>query len=71
MTTRSAALAVLLRKAQWLLDDLAFEVGAGRADQIDFAGIIELLESITTMLQEEQQKSPGVVDGATESARYG
>ncbi|WP_139274125.1 hypothetical protein [Saccharopolyspora flava] len=62
---------MLLRKTQWLLDDLAFEVGSGRADQIDFTGITSLLESVTAMLREEQRKSPGVVDGATESARDG
>ncbi|TDC89301.1 hypothetical protein E1161_21645 [Saccharopolyspora aridisoli] len=71
MTTRSAALAVLLRKTQWLLDDLAFEVGAGRADQVDFAEVIDLLESVTAMLRDEQQQTPHVIDGATESGQDG
>lgn len=71
MTTRSAALAVLLRKTQWLLDDLAFEVGSGRADQVDFAKVIELLESVTAMLRDEQQEKSGVVDGAAEPSHEG
>lgn len=71
MTTRSAALAVLLRKTQWLLDDLAFEVGSGRADQVDFSEVIDLLESVTDLLREDQQQTPYVVDGAAESDRDG
>ncbi|MEV4733131.1 hypothetical protein [Saccharopolyspora sp. NPDC049426] len=69
MTTRSAALAVLLRKTQWLLDDLAFEIGAGRANQVDIACVIDLLESVIALLREEQQQTPHVIDGATETDR--
>ncbi|MEU5853478.1 hypothetical protein [Saccharopolyspora shandongensis] len=55
MGTENAALAVLLRRAQWLLDDLAFQVGAGHRDADDFEAVAAALAEISQLLRE---KSP-------------
>lgn len=39
MTSHNAELAVLLRQAQWVLGDLAFEIGAGRASDRELRGV--------------------------------
>ncbi|MEV5542431.1 hypothetical protein AB0L13_36975 [Saccharopolyspora shandongensis] len=55
MGAENAALAVLLRRAQWLLDDLAFQVGAGHRDADDFEAVAAVLTEISQLLRE---KSP-------------
>ncbi|GAA4614732.1 hypothetical protein [Saccharopolyspora hordei] len=59
MSTRTAALATFLRRAQWLLDDVAFLAGAGRldADQVDATA--SALEEVVRLLREVR---PTVID---------
>ncbi|PKW13739.1 hypothetical protein [Saccharopolyspora spinosa] len=52
MGTENADLAVLLRRTQWLLDDLAFQVGAGRRDADDFEAAATALDEISLLLRE-------------------
>ncbi|MGW5642154.1 hypothetical protein ACWEV3_10710 [Saccharopolyspora sp. NPDC003752] len=63
MGAENAALAVLLRRAQWLLDDLAFQVGAGHRDADDFKAVADLLAEIAQLLRE---KSPTNAEGPAE-----
>lgn len=50
MTKPSTALAVRLRQAQWLLDELAFDAGAGRLDAQRIAEATITLSSLSTLL---------------------
>lgn len=52
MTSEVAALAVLLRKTQWLLDDVAHEVAAGRGTALDLQQIASTLDEVTLLLRE-------------------
>jgi hypothetical protein len=61
MGADNAALAVLLRRAQWLLDDLAYQVGAGRLDADDFHAAATTLDEISLLLRE---KAPTTVINA-------
>lgn len=56
MTSDAAALAVLLRKAQWLLDDVAYEVAAGRSEAIDLHQVAGVLEGIAQVLRNKPGK---------------
>ncbi|SFS65780.1 hypothetical protein [Saccharopolyspora flava] len=51
MTSDAATLAGLLRKAQWLLDDVAFEVAAGRGVDIDLSQVAGVLEEVALLLR--------------------
>ncbi|MEV0704203.1 hypothetical protein AB0I53_40685 [Saccharopolyspora sp. NPDC050389] len=55
MGAENEGLAVLLRRTQWLLDDLAFQVGAGHRDADDFEAIAAALDEVSLLLRE---KSP-------------
>jgi hypothetical protein len=50
MTQQSAALAVRLRQAQWLLDELAFDAAADRLDAQQIAEAAIALSRLTTLL---------------------
>lgn len=50
MTAQSTVLAVRLRQAQWLLDDLAFDAGADRLDAQQIAEAIAVLAGLGTLL---------------------
>ncbi|MEU5847277.1 hypothetical protein [Saccharopolyspora shandongensis] len=70
MTRETAALAVLLRKAQWLLDDLAYEVAAGRARESDLCGVADVLDEVARLLRSESRdETPFVVDSSSEVPR--
>ena len=56
MTSDAAALAVLLRRAQWLLDDVAYEVAAGRSEAIDLDQVAGVLEGIAQVLRTKPGK---------------
>ncbi|MEB3372284.1 hypothetical protein [Saccharopolyspora mangrovi] len=72
MTSEVAALAVLLRKTQWLLDDVAYEVAAGRMDEIDLGQVAGVLEGVAKLLR-SQGELPALAteDDEVESAEYG
>lgn len=59
MGAETVTLAVLLRQAQWLLDDLASHVGAGRLDAREFADTATVLDEISLLLRE---KDPVPID---------
>ncbi len=50
MTKQSTVLAVRLRQAQWLLDDLAFDAGADRLDSARIAEAATTLSRLTLLL---------------------
>lgn len=50
MTAQSTVLAVRLRQAQWLLDDLAFDVGADRLDAAHIAKAATVLAGLGALL---------------------
>ncbi|MDA3624905.1 hypothetical protein OU415_05620 [Saccharopolyspora sp. WRP15-2] len=53
MSVDTASLAVLLRRAQWLLDDLAHDVGGGRLDAGDLTGTAAVLDELALLLKEK------------------
>ncbi|GAA4849109.1 hypothetical protein [Saccharopolyspora rosea] len=57
MSTRTKGLAVLLRRAQWLLGDLAFHVGAGSFRDRDVEDVCALLEEVVRMLRENKSST--------------
>ncbi len=59
MTSRDAHLAVLLRKAEWMLDDAAHEVGGGRMSSSEREALAEALAELCEALRQE---APTVVD---------
>ncbi|RCW40215.1 hypothetical protein DFQ14_11296 [Halopolyspora algeriensis] len=52
MAGRETALAVLLRKAQWMLDDAAFAVGGGRCAPEQRRVLASALDELSTALRE-------------------
>lgn len=60
MTRDTAALAVLLRRTQWLLDDVAYEVAAGRSDAVDLRQVAEVLKSVVSLLLPEAESEASV-----------
>jgi hypothetical protein len=50
VTAQSTVLAVRLRQAQWLLDDLAFDAGADRLDAQQIAEAATVLAGLGTLL---------------------
>ena len=59
MTAQSAVLAVRLRQAQWLLDDLAFDAGADRLDAARIAEAATTLSRLTLLLTSIQTTIAG------------
>ncbi|MCI2421602.1 hypothetical protein MOQ72_29630 [Saccharopolyspora sp. K220] len=52
MTQHTKGLAVLLRRTQWMLDDLAFQVGAGHLDTDDLSTAALALDEMAQLLRE-------------------
>ncbi|MDR7302338.1 hypothetical protein [Haloactinomyces albus] len=52
MAGRETALAALLRKAQWMLDDAAFAVGGGRCTPEDRRVLAGALDELAAALRE-------------------
>ncbi|SFS37705.1 hypothetical protein [Saccharopolyspora flava] len=50
MTKQSTALAVRLRQAQWLLDELAFDAGSERLDAQRIAEAVVVLSQLNALL---------------------
>ncbi|MDI2028631.1 hypothetical protein QFW96_08420 [Saccharopolyspora sp. TS4A08] len=50
MTKQSTALAVRLRQAQWLLDELAFDAGSDRLDAHQIAEAVVTLSQLNALL---------------------
>ena len=61
MSSRNAALAVLLRQTQWALDEVAHDLPAGRCSSEDREALAVLLEELTAALRREEVM-PSVVD---------
>lgn len=62
MTSRAAQLAALARRAQWLLDQLAFDLPAGGCTRADREQVAGLLDDLAAALREAPAYE--VVDGA-------
>lgn len=62
VTVTDSQLAVLLRQAQWALDDAAHELPAGRTTPGRRAGLAETLEALAVVLR------ASVPDGAARGA---
>lgn len=52
MASGDAQLAVLLRKAEWMLDDAAYEVGGGRFSTADREALAAALDELAGALRE-------------------
>lgn len=61
MSSRNGALAVLLRRAQWALDEAAHDLPAGRCTVEDREALAVLLEELAAALRREETM-PSVVD---------
>lgn len=61
MSDQSRSLAVLLRQAQWALDDAAFDIGAGRATDDQREQLATALVRLAQALHDDDQ--PLIVDG--------
>ncbi len=63
MSSRDTALAVLLRKAEWLLDEAAFEVGGGRYSDQQRRELATALDELSAALQESiDEAAPTVIE---------
>lgn len=52
MTAETARLAVLLRRTQWLIDDLAHEVGSGSLGKSELATAAAALAEVSKLLHD-------------------
>lgn len=52
MSADTTRLAVLLRSTQWMLDDLAHEVGSGALNSTDLATTATALDEVATLLRD-------------------
>ncbi len=63
MSSRDTALAVLLRKAEWLLDEAAFEVGGGRYSDQQRRELATALDELSATLREStDEAAPTIID---------
>ncbi|SEG83232.1 hypothetical protein SAMN02982929_04221 [Saccharopolyspora kobensis] len=53
MSAEAVALAVLLRRAQWLLDDLAYRIVGGRFDAGELTDTADALDELAVLLKEK------------------
>lgn len=51
MSERDVAIAVLLRSAQWELDEAAFKAGSGRLTRTDCAALMHELGALSTAIK--------------------
>ncbi|MCI2418757.1 hypothetical protein MOQ72_15050 [Saccharopolyspora sp. K220] len=66
MSAETAGLAVFLRRTQWVLDDLAFRVGAGHLDPQEIDETSAALEQVVLLLREK--RPPTVIDQSERTA---
>lgn len=59
MTTRDAQLAALLRRTQWMLDDAAFDLPAGRVDAAARHELAGALDELARALRTSATSFPG------------
>lgn len=52
------AVAVFLRRTQWLLDDVAFRVGSGEMHAADVDDVSAALEEVVRLLRETRPDTP-------------
>jgi len=63
VSTRDTALAVLLRKAEWMLDEAAFEVGGGRYSDQQRRELATTLDELSAALRESTDDAvPTIID---------
>ncbi len=63
MSSRDTALAVLLRKAEWMLDEAAFEVGGGRFGDRPRRELAAALDELSAALRESTGEAvPTVIE---------
>ena len=63
MSSRATALAVLLRKAEWMLDEAAFEVGGGRYSDQQRRELATALNELSAALWESTNEAvPAIID---------
>jgi len=63
VSSRDTALAVLLRKAEWMLDEAAFEVGGGRYSDQQRRELATALNELSAALRESTDEAvPTIVD---------
>ena len=63
MSSRATALAVLLRKAEWMLDEAAFEVGGGRYSDQQRRELATALDELSAALRESTDEAvPTTID---------
>lgn len=63
MTGDDTQLAVLLRKAQWMLDDAAHEIGCGRLSSSDRDQLAAALDELAGALRDYRTQYEATVDG--------
>ncbi|MER7012829.1 hypothetical protein ABT324_15540 [Saccharopolyspora sp. NPDC000359] len=59
MSAKTVALAVFLRRTQWLIDDLAFHAAVGQLDDDEVDAAATALEEVVRLLRESR---PVVLD---------
>ena len=63
MSSRDTALAVLLRKAEWMLDEAAFEVGGGRFGDQQRRELATALDELSAALRKPTDEAvPMIID---------
>ncbi len=63
MSSRDTALAVLLRKAEWMLDEAAFEVGGGRFGDRQRRELATALDELSAALRKPTDEAvPMIID---------
>jgi hypothetical protein len=63
VSSRDTALAVLLRKAEWMLDEAVFEVGGGRFGDQQRRELATALDVLSAALRESTDEAvPTIID---------
>jgi len=63
VSSRDTALAVLLRKAEWILDEAAFEVGGGRFGDQQRRELATALDELSAALRKPTDEAvPMIID---------
>lgn len=63
----AAALAVLLRQTQWMLDSVAHDLPAGRLDAERREALAGMLEALAVLVRDQPPAQPAVVEGESGS----
>ncbi|GAA4831713.1 hypothetical protein GCM10025787_08610 [Saccharopolyspora rosea] len=62
VSSDNRVLAVLLRRAQWLLGDLAFQVGRSGIDGVETEDVAAVLDEISSLLREKRSLAHAAED---------